>query len=193
MGCECSSPAAHLDHRDYLQGGPPPLRLSFIEEKLSILPLQPSCCAHSARFPPAQAGFGRLSNIPQNIEQNLALRHAWPPCTLMAKKVHRFKRCRESGHSVGKWKPKGSAETALVSAPKRVMPAVNLPLSDSSLHVRCTETHGTNGANTHKKRFTVKIKQSLFFWTSVKYKFSYDLETSSSNVPELSTLRLLPS
>ena len=44
-----------------VKGGP--TRLSFVDEKLGNLPLLPSSCAPYARFPPAQAGLGRLSNM----------------------------------------------------------------------------------------------------------------------------------
>ena len=48
-----------------VQGGQVLLRLPFVDKKLVIPSLLPSCYAISARFPPAQAGLGRLSNIPQ--------------------------------------------------------------------------------------------------------------------------------
>ena len=49
----------------FIQGAPARLRLSFADGKLGVPPLLPSCYAHSARFPPAQAQLGRLSNIPE--------------------------------------------------------------------------------------------------------------------------------
>ena len=47
--------------RDYL----------LLTKKLGIPPLLSSCSSHSARFPPAQAELGRLSNIPEISKQNL--------------------------------------------------------------------------------------------------------------------------
>ena len=53
---------------------------TFVGEKFGVLPLLLSCSAHSARFPPARAELGRLSNIPDISKLNLGLRRAGPPC-----------------------------------------------------------------------------------------------------------------
>ena len=50
------------------------LRLSFVDSDLGFLPLLPSCYAHPARFPPAQAESGIQSNISTIGTQNLGLR-----------------------------------------------------------------------------------------------------------------------
>ena len=52
----------------------PTYRVSHQLWDLGILPLQPSCYAHPARFPPAQAESGRLSNISVLGTWNLGLR-----------------------------------------------------------------------------------------------------------------------
>ena len=45
----------------------------LLMKKLNIPPLLPSYYAHSARFPPDQAGLGRLSNIQEINRRNLGL------------------------------------------------------------------------------------------------------------------------
>ena len=60
----------------HVQGGQALLRLSLVDEKLGIPPLLPSCYANGAKFPPAQAGLGRLSNVPYIIKRNLGVRGA---------------------------------------------------------------------------------------------------------------------
>ena len=67
------------DVRSSVQGGAARLRLSFVDKKLGVPPLLPSCYAHSARFLPAQAQLGRLRNIPDIGKLNLGLRRAAPP------------------------------------------------------------------------------------------------------------------
>ena len=57
-----------------VQGSPARPRLSFVHKKLGIPPLLTSCYDQSARFPPAQAGLGKLSNIPVNNKRILGLR-----------------------------------------------------------------------------------------------------------------------
>ena len=54
--------------------------LAFNDKKYNIPVLLPSCSAHFANFPPAQAGLGRLSNIPEIKKRNLGLRRVGAPC-----------------------------------------------------------------------------------------------------------------
>ena len=49
--------------------------LNYIHLRLSF------AIAAFARFPPARAGLGRLSNVPEIDERNLGLRRAGAPCT----------------------------------------------------------------------------------------------------------------
>ena len=55
-----------ISHCTRTGGGQAPLRLSFVDEKRGVPPLLPSSYAHSARFPPAQSGLGRLSKYTRN-------------------------------------------------------------------------------------------------------------------------------
>ena len=71
--CRRHSAGAQRPQIAPLPGGAARLRLSFVDEKLGVPPLLPTCCTHSVRFPPAQAQLGRLSNIPDISKLNLGL------------------------------------------------------------------------------------------------------------------------